>query len=79
MSLINNLVLAIRSDKDPMRDYLWKKLKYNQFLANEKDIIEFPIARINGNNSDATYKWYKETVKNLIFQILNQSPFLLNI
>lgn len=79
VSLINNLVLAIRSDKDPMRNYLLKELKNNQLLANKKDIIEFPIARIHSNISNSTYDWYKKTAKNLIFRILNKSPFLLNI
>ena len=79
MSLINNLVLAIRSDGDGMRDYLLDELKKHQLLSNEKEIIEFPLARINGNNSVTTHEWYKETAKKMILWILSQSPFSLNI
>jgi len=77
--LVDTLILAIRSDGDWMRDYLLEELKKHQLLSNEEEIIEFPLARINGNNSVATYEWYKETAKKMILWILSQSPFSLNI
>ena len=77
--LVEDLILAIRSSKDSMRDYLIKSLKDNDYLREDKEITEFPLAHIDAKIKNGTDIWYKDTCKANIFRILNQSPFLITL
>lgn len=69
------LITAARNEDDEMRFNLQTELKKVYPDFNPDDIVEIPLARINGNSDTKLLEWYLTSIKELIVHILSNNPF----